>query len=77
MFRPNTARQSVRVRMLSAAIPRRWLDFQESHMPGPNLVLIMTDTQGANVVGCYGRAEMRSSVVVSKNFNSFSSTVKS
>ena len=23
------------------------------------VVLIMTDTQGANVVGCYGRPEMR------------------
>jgi len=28
-------------------------------MPGPNFVFIMTDTQGANVVGCYGRPEMR------------------
>ena len=25
----------------------------------PNFVLIMTDTQGVNVVGCYGRPEMR------------------
>jgi uncharacterized sulfatase len=25
----------------------------------PNIVFIMTDTQGANVVGCYGRPEMR------------------
>ncbi|MCD6470578.1 sulfatase-like hydrolase/transferase [Candidatus Bathyarchaeota archaeon] len=25
----------------------------------PNIVLIMTDTQGANIVGCYGRPEMR------------------
>jgi len=25
----------------------------------PNVVLIMTDTQGVNVVGCYGRPEMR------------------
>ena len=28
-------------------------------MPQPNIVLIMTDTQGANVVGCYGRPELR------------------
>ena len=25
----------------------------------PNIVLIMTDTQGVNVVGCYGRPEMK------------------
>jgi len=28
-------------------------------MEKPNIVLIMTDTQGANVIGCYGRPEMR------------------
>jgi len=28
-------------------------------MSRPNFVFIMTDTQGANVVGCYGRPEMR------------------
>ena len=28
-------------------------------MPKPSFVLIMTDTQGANVVGTYGRPELR------------------
>jgi uncharacterized sulfatase len=28
-------------------------------MNRPNIVLIMTDTQGANLVGCYGRPELR------------------
>jgi uncharacterized sulfatase len=28
-------------------------------MEKPNIVLIMTDTQGTNVVGCYGRPEMK------------------
>ena len=28
-------------------------------MPRPNFVFVMTDTQGANIVGCYGRPEMR------------------
>lgn len=28
-------------------------------MPQPNFVFIMTDTQGANMLGCYGRPELR------------------
>jgi len=29
----------------------------------PNIVLVMTDTQGVNVVGCYGRPEMRTTSI--------------
>lgn len=34
-------------------------DSAEASERRPNIVLIMTDTQGANIVGCYGRPELR------------------
>lgn len=32
-------------------------------MNRPNILLILTDTQGANIVGCYGRPEMRTPAI--------------
>ncbi|MBD3351131.1 MAG: sulfatase-like hydrolase/transferase [Candidatus Lokiarchaeota archaeon] len=32
---------------------------QENKRKKPNIVLIMTDTQGTNVIGCYGRPKMK------------------